>query len=214
VILKRAFDIIGSIFGIILFSPIILFIAGLIKLRMPGPIIFKQYRIGRFGKPFLLYKFRTMSEFHDGTSITIKGESRITTFGAKLRKMKLDELPELWNILKGDMSFVGPRPDLPNYIDRLSENERQFLSIRPGLTSPASIKYSNEEKLLASVQDPYYFYDQIIWPDKVNLNLEYYRSRSFSGDILLIIKTLVSLNADKNWIIILAISKYFFLLDH
>jgi len=210
VILKRVFDIMGSIFGIILFSPIILFIAGLIKLQMPGPIIFKQYRIGRFGKPFLLYKFRTMSESHDGTSITIKGESRITIFGAKLREMKLDELPELWNILKGDMSFVGPRPDLPNYIDRLSENERQFLSIRPGLTSPASIKYSNEEKLLASVQDPYYFYDQIIWPDKVNLNLEYYRSRSFSGDILLIIKTLVSLNADKNWIIILAIFKYFF----
>jgi lipopolysaccharide/colanic/teichoic acid biosynthesis glycosyltransferase len=188
--MKRAFDIIAAMIGLILISPLLLVIAALIRLRMPGPVLFRQKRAGRFGKPFTIYKFRTMTVNHGGSTISVKGENRITPLGAKLRKYKLDELPELWNVLKGDMSFVGPRPDMPQYAETLKGDERLILELRPGITGPASLKYANEEELLASVPDPVKYNDEVIWPDKVRINLDYYRKRSFLGDLALILKTI------------------------
>lgn len=171
-------------------SPLLLVIALLIMLRMRRPVIFRQKRVGRGGKLFTLYKFRTMIADHGGSLISVKGESRITPLGGKLRKYKLDELPELWNILKGDMSFVGPRPDMPEYIDRLRGEERKILELRPGLTGPATLKYAREEELLSAVPDPPKYNNEVIWPDKVRINLNYYYDRSFWGDISIIINTL------------------------
>jgi lipopolysaccharide/colanic/teichoic acid biosynthesis glycosyltransferase len=127
---------------------------------------------------------------HHGAFISVKGESRITPLGNILRKYKLDELPELWNILKGDMSFVGPRPDVPEYTDRLVGEERRILELRPGLTGPATLVFANEEELLASVDDPHQYHDQVLWPEKVRLNLEYYHHRNFWKDILIIFRTI------------------------
>jgi lipopolysaccharide/colanic/teichoic acid biosynthesis glycosyltransferase len=157
---------------------------------MPGPVFFLQKRAGRHGKLFTICKFRTMKINHDGNTITVKGENRITPFGAYLRKNKLDELPELWNVLKGEMSFVGPRPDMPEYTERLIGDEKLILELRPGITGPATLKYSNEEELLAFVQYPQKYNDEILWPDKVKLNLTYCHNRSFFGDIFLIFHTI------------------------
>jgi lipopolysaccharide/colanic/teichoic acid biosynthesis glycosyltransferase len=189
-LVKRAFDIVASLAGLIILSPVLVIVALLIKIRMPGPILFTQARTGRYGRPFTIYKFRSMLPDHKGTVISVKGESRITPLGNTLRKYKLDELPELWNILRGEMSFVGPRPDLPEYTDRLEGEERMILELRPGLTGPATLLYANEEELLASVDDPQKYNDEVLWPQKVRLNLDYYHNRSFSGDILLIFKTI------------------------
>jgi len=183
------FDIIAASLGLIILTPLFLIVAILIKIRTPGPVFFCHERIGRHGKPFILYKFRTMIVGHRGSSISIKGEDRITPLGTKLRKYKIDELPELLNVLKGDMSFVGPRPDVSGYIQRLVGEEKHILEHRPGITSPASLKYANEEEIVALATDPYKFYSDVIWPDKVRLNLEYCRNRSFFGDIRLILKT-------------------------
>ena len=188
--LKRLFDITFSLPGLILCIAVYLVIALLIKIKMPGPVIFSQKRTGRHGKPFTIYKFRTMTVNHRGGSVSVKGESRITPLGAVLRKYKLDELPELWNVLKGDMSFVGPRPDVPGYADKLTGEERLILELRPGITGPATLKYSNEEELLAGVPDPQKYNDEVIWPDKVRINLDYYHNHSLTGDIGIIIKTL------------------------
>lgn len=188
--MKRVFDIVASLFGLILLGPIIIALALIIKIKMPGPVFFKQIRIGRHGIPFTLYKLRTMVTGHGGNTVSVKGQSRITPLGAVLRKSKLDELPELWNILLGDMSFVGPRPDVQEYTEKLTTEEREFLKIRPGLTSPASIKYASEEELLASAENPQEFFDTVIWPDKVQLNLEYYYNRSFWGDFMIILGTI------------------------
>lgn len=126
---------------------------------------------------------------HHNNTISVKGEDRITSLGGFLRKYKLDELPELWNILKGDMSFVGPRPDMPEYANKLSGEDRLILNLRPGITGPATLKYANEEELLASVPDPYSYNDEVLWPDKVSINLEYYNNHSFFGDLIIIFKT-------------------------
>lgn len=157
---------------------------------MPGPVFFFQERTGRYGVPFTIVKFRTMKIGHKGSTISVKGEDRITALGAILRKYKLDELPELWNVLIGDMSLVGPRPDTAEFTNRLGEEEKIILELRPGITGPASLKYANEEELLATVPDPYKYTDEIIWPDKVKINMEYYHKRSFCGDIMFIFKTL------------------------
>jgi len=170
-------------------SPVILILAVLIKIKMPGRVFFVQERVGRYGKIFRLVKFRTMVENHDGNVVTVKGDSRITPFGAWLRKNKLDELPELWNVLKGDMSFVGPRPDVPGYADNLSGEARDILKLRPGITGPATLKYAREEEILASVPDPVKYNDEIIFPDKVRINLQYLRSHTLWGDILIILRT-------------------------
>lgn len=188
--LKRLLDIAFAFPGLILCIPVYLVIAILIKIKMPGPVIFSQKRTGRHGKPFTIYKFRTMTVNHGGGSVSVKGESRITPLGAVLRKYKLDELPELWNVLKGDMSFVGPRPDVPGYADKLTGEERLILELRPGITGPATLKYSNEEELLAAVPDPQKYNDEVIWPDKVRINLDYYHNHSLAGDMGIIIKTL------------------------
>ena len=188
--IKRIFDITASLFGLFVLSPLLLLIAILIKIRMPGPALFRQQRTGRNARPFTILKFRSMTLGHGGSTISVKGESRITPLGAKLRKYKLDELPELWNIFIGDMSFVGPRPDVAEYTDRLVGEDRKILELRPGLTGPATLEYANEEELLASVEDPQKYNDEVLWPQKVRLNLEYYYKRTFFGDILIILRTI------------------------
>jgi lipopolysaccharide/colanic/teichoic acid biosynthesis glycosyltransferase len=188
--MKYLFDRIFSLISLVGLSPFLLFIYLKIFFTMPGgPVLFKQKRIGRYGKPFNIIKFRTMIINHHGKSISILGEPRITRFGVFLRRHKFDELPELWNILIGEMSFVGPRPDVAGYMDLLEGEERKILELRPGLTGPASIKYANEEKLLASVENPNEYNDRVIFPDKVKINLHYYYHRTFYGDLKMIFST-------------------------
>lgn len=173
-----------------------LVIAILITLRMPGaPVLFRQQRVGRDGKLFTLVKFRTMVPVHSGSTVSVAGDSRITPLGAVLRRWKLDELPELWNVLRGDMSFVGPRPDVPGYADRLQGDDRRVLQLRPGITGPATLKYRNEEQLLAAHPDPVAYNDNVIFPDKVRINLQYLDNRSFIGDLKIIFATLIPGNS-------------------
>ena len=172
-------------------SPVLLIIAVAIKISMPGPVLFRQERAGRHGKPFIINKFRTMTMNHGGNTISVRGEKRITPLGAWLRRHKLDELPELWNVLAGDMSFVGPRPDMPEYAAMLKDDERLILELRPGITGPATLAYADEEEILAGVPDPVKYNDEVLWPDKVRINLEYYHNRSFMGDIKIILETLL-----------------------
>jgi lipopolysaccharide/colanic/teichoic acid biosynthesis glycosyltransferase len=194
-ILKRIFDIILSLMGLIFLFPLLIIISLLIRIKMPGgSVLFTQNRIGRYGKTFVMIKFRTMTIGHNGSSISVKGENRITPFGAILRKYKLDELPELWNVFKGDMSFVGPRPDVPGYADKLKGGDREILLLRPGITGPASLKYSNEEEILAEQDDPIKFNNEVIFPDKVRINLDYLKNRSFWLDIKLIFYTIFRKN--------------------
>ena len=188
-LLKRIFDVIASFFGLLILSPFLLVAGLLVKFSSEGPVLFTQERIGRHGIPFTIYKFRTMFIDHGGSSVSVRGEKRITPIGAILRRFKIDEFPALWNILIGDMSFVGPRPDMPEYIARLQGEQREMLSLSPGLTSPASIKYAREEELLSMVPDPQKHFDEVIWPDKQRMNLEYIRRRTFIGDIVLILRT-------------------------
>ncbi|HQP76797.1 MAG TPA: sugar transferase [Saprospiraceae bacterium] len=192
--IKRIFDIIVSLVGLLLISPILLIISILIKLSMPGPILFRQQRTGRYGKLFTIVKFRSMVVNEDSNTTSILGDNRITPLGAILRKYKLDELPELWNVLKGDMSLVGPRPDVPEFTDRLKGKEMAILQLRPGITGPATLKYSNEERLLAEVDNPQKYTDEIIWPDKVRLNLDYYYNWSLAKDIQIIFRTVFRRN--------------------
>ena len=189
--IKILFDRLISFLGLLFLFPLLLIVAVLIKIFMPnGPIIFKQKRIGQFGNIFIMYKFRTMNVNHSGSSVSIKGESRITPLGEKLRKYKIDELLGLWNILKGDMSFVGPRPDVPGFADKLIGNDRKILEMKPGLTGPASLKYANEEEILANQEDPIKYNTEVIWPDKIRINLKYYEKRNFLLDLKIIFYTL------------------------
>ena len=190
--LKFLFDRIVAFVGLLFLWPVLIIVAVLIRVKMPGgPVIFKQQRVGRNGELFTMYKFRSMTVSHSGSSVSVAGESRITPLGAKLRKYKLDELPELWNVLIGDMSFVGPRPDVPGYADQLKGDDRRVLKLRPGITGPASMKYRNEEEILASVDDPVKYNDEVIFPDKVRINLYYLDHQSFWMDIKLIICTVL-----------------------
>lgn len=189
--MKWIFDRSMAFMGLLFLWPVFMIVAILIKHNMPGgPIIFKQQRIGHNGKIFTMFKFRSMTVNHCGTSISVAGESRITPLGAKLRKFKLDELPELWNVLIGDMSFVGPRPDVPGYADKLEGKDREVLKLRPGITGPASLKYRNEEELLANKENPQKYNDEIIFPDKVRINLFYLNNYSFLKDIQMILCTI------------------------
>ncbi len=193
--MKYIFDKVASVLGLIMLLPVFITVALLIKIKMPdGLIIFKQKRIGLNGKQFTMYKFRTMKQNHGGSSISVKGEKRITPLGEKLRRYKLDELPELWNILRGDMSFVGPRPDVPGYADKLEGEDRLILNLRPGITGPASLKYSNEEEVLASVEDPVRYNNEIIYPDKIKINLDYYYNHNIFSDIMIIWRTIFRRN--------------------
>ncbi|HIZ87525.1 MAG TPA: sugar transferase [Candidatus Coprenecus pullistercoris] len=191
-LLKNIFDRIASFFGLLVLWPVLLTVAVLIRVNMPGgPVIFKQKRVGQNGRLFTMYKFRSMTVGHGGSSVSVAGESRITPLGAKLRKFKLDELPELWNVLIGDMSFVGPRPDVPGYADKLEGEARMILKLKPGITGPASLKYRNEEEILAQQPDPIKYNDEVIFPDKVRINLEYLKHWSFCNDIKIIIYTVL-----------------------
>jgi lipopolysaccharide/colanic/teichoic acid biosynthesis glycosyltransferase len=188
---KRIFDLLASLVGLTILSPILVMISILILIKMPGPVFFKQKRVGQKGNTFTMVKFRTMNINHDGGSITVRGENRITPFGAVLRKYKLDELPELWNITIGEMSFVGPRPDVPGYADKLKGDDRRILDLRPGLTGPASMKYSNEEELLARQTDPVKYNDEVIYPDKVRINRGYFENWTFYLDLKIILYTIL-----------------------
>ena len=182
-----------------------LVVAVLIRVKMGGPVLFKQERVGKDGKLFTIFKFRTMEEGQDEFSISMVGDQRILPLGIKLRKYKLDELPQLWNVLKGKMSFVGPRPDVPGYADLLQGNDREMLKLRPGITGPASLKYRNEEDLIADYVkqaktqgDPrserdiaLWFNDNVLWPDKVRINCYYASHYSFLKDIEMIFCTVL-----------------------
>jgi Sugar transferases involved in lipopolysaccharide synthesis len=191
-ILKWIFDRVMALIGLVVLLPVFLVVGILIKIKMPnGPILFRQKRVGKGGRIFTMVKFRSMVVSHSGSSVSVAGESRISPLGAKLRKYKLDELPELWNVLIGDMSFVGPRPDVPGFADKLVGEEREILQLRPGITGPASLKYRNEEELLASVDDPIRYNTEVIYPDKVRINLDYLRHWSFARDLKYIVQTLL-----------------------
>lgn len=216
--MKFYFDRFVSFIGLVFLSPVLLFVSILIRLKMPGgPVIFKQKRVGRYGRLFTMYKFRSMGISHSGNSISVAGESRITPLGVTLRKYKLDELPELWNVLIGDMSFVGPRPDVPGYADHLKGADRDILNLRPGITGPASLKYRDEEEMIAEFiekikkkdlstlnlyrnvdftkmtdeQIAIWYNDNIIYPDKVRINCYYYHNYSFVKDIQMIFATVL-----------------------
>lgn len=190
--LKWLFDKVVSLIGLLCLWPALLVVAILIKIKMPdGPVLFIQKRVGRDGKLFTMHKFRSMAVSHDGSSISVAGEARITPLGAMLRKYKLDELPELWDVLIGNMSFVGPRPDVPGYADQLQGNDRRVLELRPGITGPASLKYRDEEELLAKVDNPVEYNDTVIFPDKVRINLFYLEHYSFMKDIQMIFCTIL-----------------------
>lgn len=173
---------------LVLFLPLLI-IGILIKIDSKGPMFFMQWRIGRGGKPFRICKFRTMKDQAEGDSITTADDPRVTRMGHWLRHSKVDCLTELVNVLIGQMSFVGPRPDVPGYADQLVGDDRRILQLRPGITGPASIKYRNEEELLAQQADPKTYNDNVIWPDKVKINLDYLDHWTFLGDIQLIFKT-------------------------
>lgn len=191
-VLKFIFDRVMALVGLLVLWPVLLVVAVLIRVKMPGgPVIFKQKRVGRNGKLFTMYKFRSMTVGHGGSSVSVAGESRITPLGAKLRHYKLDELPELWNVLIGDMSFVGPRPDVPGYADLLQGSASEVLKLRPGITGPASLKYRDEEDLLAEQPDPQRYNDEVIFPDKVRINLFYLHHYSFVKDIEMIFCTVL-----------------------
>ena len=212
-IFKWIFDRVVSLIGLLCLWPILLVVAILIKKKMPGgPAFFTQKRVGRYGKLFTMHKFRSMTVSHSGSSVSVAGEARITPLGATLRKYKIDELPELWDVLIGKMSFVGPRPDVPGYADQLQGDERRMLELRPGITGPASLKYRDEEELLADVRDKMeegrclpqeqidsmkdqelavWYNDHVIYPDKVRINLYYLDHYSFLKDIQMVICTVL-----------------------
>lgn len=188
---KWCFDRIVALFGlVVLFLPLLV-IAILIKIDSKGPAFFRQIRIGKDGHPFKIFKFRTMFDQAEGDTVTTADDPRITRMGHWLRHSKVDCLTELVNVFIGQMSFVGPRPDVPGYADQLQGDDRRILGLRPGITGPASIKYRNEEELLAQQADPKTYNDTIIWPDKVKINLNYLDNWNFFEDIKLIFKTII-----------------------
>ena len=216
--IKRIFDIIASILGLLILWPVLLIAAIMIKVKMPGgPAFFTQKRVGKGGKLFTCHKFRTMtmapkaSEALNGSkgsnwsTVSVAGDSRITPFGAKLRHYKLDELPGLWDVLIGNMSFVGPRPDVPGYADKLTGEDRDVLELRPGITGPATLKYRLEDEMIAGYVEKRQaegdtrpmqviateYNDKVIYPDKVRLNCYYYRHYSFIKDMEMILATVL-----------------------
>lgn len=205
-LLKYLFDRIVSLIGLLVLWPVLLVVAVLIRIKMPGgPVLFVQKRVGLGGELFDCHKFRTMTVNHGGSTVSVAGDSRITPLGAKLRHWKLDELPGLWDVLIGKMSFVGPRPDVPGYADKLTGDDRDVLKLRPGITGPATLKYRLEDEMIAeyvvgqqaagdsrdaqTIAEEYN--DTVIYPDKVRLNCYYYRHYSFVKDIQMILCTVL-----------------------
>lgn len=190
--MKRLFDITASFFGIIILSPLLIFIGLWVGLSSKGGVFYKQIRVGKNNKDFKLYKFRSMRVNSDKQGLLTVGskDSRITKAGYFIRKYKIDELPQLINVLKGDMSFVGPRPEVRRYVDLYSEEQMKVLSVRPGITDPASIKYRNENDILSSASNPEEYYIQHIMPDKLKINIDYINTRTFIKDIKIIFQTI------------------------
>lgn len=193
--LKRSFDIIFSFSGLILLSPLFLIIAVLVKADSKGPVIYKQTRVGKNGIDFEVLKFRSMRPGSESKGLLTVGgkDSRITKTGYFIRKYKLDELPQLINVLKGEMSIVGPRPEVRKYVLLYDENQKKVLNVNPGITDIASIKYKNENELLESSDNPEKFYIKEIMPNKIKMNLDYISDRSFFRDIKVILNTLKAL---------------------
>ena len=190
--LKRSLDLSASLAGILALLIPGAVLAALVRLSSPGPILFVQTRMGRHCRPFRCVKFRTMHVGADaGGPITTATDSRVTPAGRFLRRYKLDEWPQLWNVLLGHMSLVGPRPDVPGYADRLEGDARRLLELRPGITGPATLHFRDEEALLAAAPDPQGYNDTVIWPKKVQLNLAYLDHWSLWTDIRLILETLL-----------------------
>ena len=190
--LKRLFDIIVSFAGLAVLLPVIAGLCLVVRCSSPGPVFFRQERVGRHGRLFAAVKFRTMYCGAEASgTVTASADPRITPAGRILRILKLDELPQLWNVLIGTMSLVGPRPDVPGYADRLQGETRKILDLRPGITGPASLYFRHEEQLLAAAPDPKRYNDDIIWPIKVAMNLDYLKSRSMLKDIGFILITLI-----------------------
>ena len=187
---KRTFDILISIFAIFLLFPFFLLVSFLIVIDSGFPIFFLQKRIGRGAKEFNIIKFRTMKTNNENITITVSDDSRITRIGKYLRKTKIDELPEILNVLFGQMSFVGPRPDVKGYADKLKGANRKILALRPGITGPASLKYYNEEYILSQKSNPKKYNDEVIFPDKVKINMHYFHNRSFFLDLKIIFATI------------------------
>ena len=205
-ILKWLFDRLVSFIGLLFLWPVLFIVAILVKVKMPGgPAFFVQKRVGKDGKLFNCHKFRTMTVNHNGSTVSVAGDSRITPLGVKLRHWKLDELPGLWDVLIGNMSFVGPRPDVPGYADKLIGEDRDLLRLRPGITGPATLKYRLEDEMIYEyvaqkqnegdtrpMQDIAVEYnDKVIYPDKVRLNCYYYHNYSFIRDIQMIFCTVL-----------------------
>lgn len=189
---KRAFDFSASLAGLIALAPLFALIALAIKLEDHGPILFRQRRVGRFGRTFGMLKFRTMTAGTGsrGPLITVAGDPRVTRTGRFLRGTKLDELPQLFNVLRGDMSLVGPRPEVEKYVELYNPDQRRVLELVPGITDPASIAYRREEDLLAGFADPERAYVEKIMPEKIRLNLEYAASGNMVSDLVVIWRTL------------------------
>ena len=189
--IKRLFDIIFSFVGIVFLFPVFIIVSILIKIDSSGPVFFIQERVGLNGKFFKIIKFRSMKTNHNNSlTVTLENDKRITRIGKKIRKYKIDEIPELINVFIGDMSLVGPRPDVTGYADLLKGESRNILKLRPGITSRASIKYANEEMILLNEDDPIAYNNNIIFPDKVKLNLNYYNNNNIWIDIKIIFATL------------------------
>ena len=187
---KRTFDILLSVFAIFLLFPFFLLVSLLIVIDSGFPIFFLQKRIGRDAKEFNIIKFRTMKTNNENITITVSDDSRITRIGKYLRKTKIDEFPEILNVLFGQMSFVGPRPDVKGYADKLKGANRKILALRPGITGPASLKYYNEEYILSQKSNPKKYNDEVIFPDKVKINMHYFHNRSFFLDLKIIFATI------------------------
>ena len=189
--IKRLFDIIFSFVGIVFLFPVFIIVSILIKIDSSGPVFFIQERVGLNGNFFKIIKFRSMkTNQNNSLTVTLENDKRITRIGKKIRKYKIDEIPELINVFIGDMSLVGPRPDVPGYADLLEGENRNILKLRPGITSRASIKYANEEMILLNEDDPIAYNNNIIFPDKVKLNLNYYYNNNIWIDIKIIFATL------------------------
>ncbi len=190
--IKRMFDVILAIILLLLTWPILLIAMLIARIDCKASGLFSQRRIGRHGKPFTIYKIRTMRA-NDASKegyVTASNDARISKSGAFFRKSKIDELPQLWNIIIGEMSFIGPRPDMPGYADKLSGDDRAVLQLRPGITGPATLKYRNEEDILAAQNDPQAYNDTVLWPDKVAINRAYLDNYSFFEDLHLLWRTI------------------------
>jgi lipopolysaccharide/colanic/teichoic acid biosynthesis glycosyltransferase len=192
--IPRPIEAVVALAGLVIVAPVLAMSAAAIAVTSPGPVLFRQKRMGRHGKPFTLYKLRTMRVVHEGPQVTAGDDARVTPVGKLLRKTKLDELPELWNILKGDMSIVGPRPEVPRYVDPESDLWRRVLQVRPGLTDPMTLRLRNEELLLANVLGSRErFYLESLQPFKLRGYLEYLQRRNWRSDVQVIAQTLIAI---------------------